>query len=362
MGEAPRRVKEMTQLDIERAIVATLAERARLSCIHGELGRLVLRRLGLRLRGRRRQGFLSRLSKAVKHLRIARAPIVRVYKATTNIRIRLTDGYEEKFRRRVSSKTAADRHERARRRGPLGNADGRLPDSVDGAVDSGGAQAVGDALNASELDDLLSDEASVDEDLAVPAFEPPDLPDEEDEEELADFPDDDTDVPGEDGEEDTERKLGRLFGSEGEAEEATPRDEAVPISPSRLSANDVLVSLQEALDRRGLLVDRSLNELTILANPAHGIEFELSVRYATSPQAVYVQARLPYREDRMHALLRLAGGPGFASIICVRERRREPAFVVRRTIPLDARASRQLPDLIIELIGDARRAAELLQD
>lgn len=361
MPAEPVRVEEMTELDIERAIVDTIAEFKRRSCIRDQLGRLVLRHLGVVLRRGRRQDFESRLSKAVKHLRIARAPIVRVYKATTNIRIGLIDGYEEKFRRRFSYKRAADRRERARRRGPLGNADGHLRDSADGAAGSGVAQTTDETFDASELDDLLSDEPPVDEDWAVPTFEPPDLPDDDDEEELADFPDDDTDVADEDGEEDTERKLGRLFGHEDEPPERPAQEGAAPAPLPRLSTDDVLAPVQEVLERTpGLAVERRLNQLVVLANPAGGIEIELSLRYSPSEVAAYAQVLLPYREEAMLPLLELAGAPDFNSIIGTRMRRQGATFVVRRIIPLARVPIVELPDLVVELIGDARRAAELL--
>jgi hypothetical protein len=97
-GFSPTRFSESAlSIDqVKTAIVQILEARPKHSCKRNALARLVLRHLGMRLRGRARRPFCVMVRTCVTYL--ARVNIISLYVAK-NKRVRLTPNYQERFKR-----------------------------------------------------------------------------------------------------------------------------------------------------------------------------------------------------------------------------------------------------------------------
>ena len=331
-----RSASGMTLDDLKVAVVESLEGRPNHSCKRNDIGKWVIKHLGVDVRRGPRQEFIKLVHKAVGYLK--QANVVVAYVAT-NPRLKLAPDYAERFtqlKRKYATRARA----------------ARQPEAASALFD-----AVADGVPNVDGGDLVP---------AVSSIELPDLPETT---EYDDAPED-ADASGADNvsgeadfppDDDDERLLDNLTGSQiASGRPPTTVEATVEESRGRTQPDDVLAVLERSLNRRtDVVVERKLNELQVMFD-AGGDALQASVTYLALPPVLKVRVLLPFVHNAALPLLQLSGQDRFTGTIGIDADPDRESYLVHAAITTDRRSPDELANAVQQLLLQAVRANEVI--
>ena len=335
-GAVPRQVRELIPepLTLKIAIVEVLERRERKSCRLGGLTAAVLKHLHLDLRGVKRDAFEAVLKKSLSDL--LQRKIVTKYKATTNVRIRLTPDYVEGTERLIDSHSHGTSARKAR----------------NGVLPFEGPQF--------EVEAAPQD---------LPRHPPPTLP------ELPPLDQDtfepltgegDADVEDEEQADDDERRLLGILCPEEKAPESTSLPAPPGEPPVGTTSQGFLEDLSRALELLPMLEVRQLSSrsgllVLQLLSTEDGESRSYLVRTCTKESRIVIETMLPYLEAASTQLLRAASDESFSATIAVSDFKGAPCLFVRKTLPASTDTVKGFLDHLLESDRSVSSAKKVLR-
>ena len=324
-----RSASEITLDDLKVAVVESLEGRPNHTCKRDDIGKWVIKHLGVDVRRGPRQVFKKRVHKAVGYLK--QANVVVPYMAT-NPRLKLALDYAQRL---TELKRKYARRARA----------ARQPEAI------------------SALFDPVADvDSELDCDAPIPAFSGVELPDIPETAEFDDLPeeadafrddDDDSVTP------DEAQAMGVLLGER--PDDSLPHDQYVaPAAHDSLTPDGLLTYLERALsDLTGVAVERVLNELQVMFD-ADGQILTATMAHRRSRNELQFRVVLPFVQEAGPDLLRLCGDDTCSGTIGITHVLETPHYVFRQSINTIGRPSSEVFNAIEQLLREASLAAVIV--
>ncbi len=310
-----RSASKITLDDLKVAVVESLEGRPNHSCKRNDVGKWVIKHLGVDVRRGPRQEFIKRVHKAVGYLK--QANVVVAYVAT-NPRLKLAPDYAERF---TQLKRKYARRERAARQHEA----------------------------TSPLFEAVADvDSELDRDARIPAVSGVELPDIPETTEYDDVPEDADAFPDDNDQfttPDEAQAVGVLLGER-------PHDSLTP--------DGLLPYLERALSALpGVVVEPVLNELRVMFD-ADGQLFTATMAHRRSRNELQFRVVLPLVEEAASDLLWLCGDDTCSGTIGIIHVLDTPHYVFRQNINTVGRSSSEVFNAVEQLLREASSAGAIV--